>query len=80
MEKYQQEEFLLRNELMEVFQFPLLLYFVENQIEYRVSGELKNTDLITSNTFWIGVYPGINKEMLDYVLECFNEFLKDYDK
>ena len=34
---------------------------------YRISGELTNTDKIMNNTFWIGVYPGLSEEMLDYI-------------
>ncbi|HOD02218.1 MAG TPA: lipopolysaccharide biosynthesis protein RfbH, partial [Clostridiales bacterium] len=34
-------------------------------VDYRVIGELKNTDRIMKNTFWIGVYPGMNKRMLE---------------
>ena len=34
-------------------------------VDYRVIGELKNTDRIMKNTFWIGVYPGMTKPMLD---------------
>ena len=34
---------------------------------YRVSGALTNTDKIMNDTFWIGVYPGLTEEMLDYV-------------
>lgn len=34
---------------------------------FRVSGELANTDTVMNNTFWIGVYPGLSKEMLSYV-------------
>lgn len=36
---------------------------------FRVSGELSNTDTVMNNSFWIGVYPGLTKEMLDYVVE-----------
>jgi len=42
---------------------------------YRVSGELTNTDDIMSNTFWIGVYPGLNEQMLDFVVEKIEAFL-----
>lgn len=42
---------------------------------YRVSGELKNTDKIMNDTFWIGVYPGLNDAMLDYVCDRIEIFL-----
>jgi CDP-4-dehydro-6-deoxyglucose reductase, E1 len=34
---------------------------------YRVSGDLANTDRIMNDTFWVGVYPGITEEMMDFV-------------
>jgi CDP-6-deoxy-D-xylo-4-hexulose-3-dehydrase len=40
-------------------------------IAHRVVGTLENTDFVMNNLFWIGVYPGITNEMLDYVLETF---------
>jgi CDP-6-deoxy-D-xylo-4-hexulose-3-dehydrase len=36
-------------------------------IRYRISGELKNTDIVMNQTFWIGVFPGLEKDHLDYV-------------
>ncbi|RMG98485.1 MAG: lipopolysaccharide biosynthesis protein RfbH, partial [Chloroflexi bacterium] len=45
---------------------------------YRVVGELKNTDLVMNQTFWIGVYPLLTTAMLDYVLETFTEFMRQY--
>jgi CDP-4-dehydro-6-deoxyglucose reductase, E1 len=51
-------------------------YFKNYDIDYRISGDLKNTDEIMNNTFWIGVYPGLNKAMLDYVVKSFEEFLE----
>jgi len=51
-------------------------YFIENKIKYRIVGELKNTDFVMNNTFWIGVCPGLRKEHLDYVIECFEGFFK----
>lgn len=41
---------------------------------YRISGELKNTDYVMNNSFWIGLYPGISKEMMDYVVEKIETF------
>lgn len=47
-------------------------------LKYRVVGDLKNTDKIMESGFWIGVYPGISRDMLDYVFGKFDEFLKPY--
>ena len=43
--------------------------------EYRVSGELTNTDIIMNQTFWVGVYPGLSREMLDFTIEKIETFL-----
>jgi len=42
-------------------------------IEKRIIGDLPNSDFITKNVFWIGVYPGLTKPMLDYVVESLSE-------
>ena len=34
---------------------------------YRIVGKLENTDRIMKDTFWIGVYPGMTDEMIDYM-------------
>jgi len=41
---------------------------------YRVSGELTNTDRIMHDTFWIGVFPGLTREMLDFSIAKLEEF------
>lgn len=41
---------------------------------YRVSGELKNTDVVMNQTFWLGTFPGLKKEHLDYIAEKIEEF------
>jgi len=46
-------------------------------IKYRLSGSLKNTDLVMNNLFWIGVYPGIKKEQLKYIFKALKKFLKN---
>lgn len=43
---------------------------------YRVAGGLKNSDFIVNNTFWIGVYPGMTKDKLDYMIEMVHEAVK----
>ena len=40
---------------------------------YRIVGELKNTDRIMNDTFWVGVYPGMNDEMIDYMAKRIRE-------
>lgn len=37
---------------------------------YRIVGALENTDRIMRDTFWIGVYPGMTDEMIDYMAQC----------
>ena len=42
---------------------------------YRVVGELTNTDYIMNHTFWVGVYPGMTDEMIDYMAKTIIEAL-----
>ena len=42
---------------------------------FRVSGELTNTDIVMNQTFWLGVYPGLGIEQLDYIADRLEEFL-----
>lgn len=48
--------------------------------EHRVIGELNNTDYAMNNVFWIGVYPGLTTEMLDYVSGVFRNFVNAQKK
>ena len=43
--------------------------------QYRISGELTNTDNVMNNTFWIGVQPALTKEMLEYAVTHIEKFL-----
>jgi len=52
--------------------------YFEN-ISYRVVGNLENTDLIMNNTFWIGVFPGLTQEMLQYVVKEFKNFINTFE-
>lgn len=40
---------------------------------YRIVGKLKNTDYIMRNTFWVGVYPGMTDEMIDYMAKIIRQ-------
>lgn len=44
---------------------------------YRVVGDLTNTDRIMRDTFWVGVYPGMNDEMIDYMAKTIREALDE---
>ncbi len=54
-------------------------YFKNYPINYRIAGVLNNSDTVMSNTFWIGVYPGISKAMIKYIVKIFSEFIEKYD-
>ena len=41
---------------------------------YRIVGELKNTDFVMTNGFWIGVFPGMTKEMNLWMIKCIRDF------
>jgi len=46
----------------------------EDSSKYRVIGDLKTTDEIMNNTFWIGVYPGMTDDKLDYMIETIKSY------
>ncbi len=41
---------------------------------HRVVGDLANSDVVTEHTFWVGVYPGLTTQMIDYVIDSVREF------
>ena len=43
-------------------------------VNYRVVGDLKNTDVTMNRTLWMGIYPGLGKEHLDYIADKMEEF------
>ena len=47
-----------------------------NGTGYRIVGELVNTDRIMNDTFWVGVYPGMTNEMIDYMAQTIREAVK----
>ena len=50
---------------------------IRNTSAYRQIGTLDNTDFVMKNIFWIGVYPGMTKEMLEYMSERIITFIRD---
>jgi CDP-4-dehydro-6-deoxyglucose reductase, E1 len=45
-------------------------------VPYRTVGDLKNADFVMNNVFWIGVYPGLSPQMLDFIVETFHEYVR----
>jgi CDP-6-deoxy-D-xylo-4-hexulose-3-dehydrase len=43
-------------------------------LNYRVIGDLKNTDWIMQNSFWLGLFPSLTEEMLNYVVSVIHQF------
>ena len=49
----------------------------EKKEGYRIVGDLINTDIIMNSSFWIGVYPGMNQEKLNYMIDSIKEFVNE---
>jgi len=59
-----------------ILRHPLFDTMVQG-VDYRVVGELKNTDIIMNNSFWIGLYPGMGNDAIDYMLEKIKELVNN---
>ena len=44
-----------------------------SDVEHRVVGEMKNSDFVMENVFWIGVYPGLREAQIDFMLEVLHD-------
>jgi CDP-6-deoxy-D-xylo-4-hexulose-3-dehydrase len=44
-------------------------------VDFRVVGDLTNTDVVMIRSFWVGVYPGLTTHMMDYVIESITDFM-----
>ncbi|MCO4782085.1 MAG: lipopolysaccharide biosynthesis protein RfbH [Candidatus Cloacimonetes bacterium] len=49
-------------------------------LDYRISGDLNNTDIIMNDAFWIGVYPGMTNEKINYIISKFAAFFDNYNE
>ena len=45
-------------------------------VDWRIVGDLTNTDIVMKRTFWVGTYPGLTPVMLDYVIASISEFME----
>jgi CDP-6-deoxy-D-xylo-4-hexulose-3-dehydrase len=43
--------------------------------DFRVVGDLTNTDIVMKRTFWVGTYPGLTNPMLDFIADSIKDFL-----
>jgi len=50
--------------------------YKNTKFEHRIVGEIKNSDKILKDTFFVGVYPGIDDKRMNFMVKTFNEFLK----
>lgn len=46
------------------------------EVTHRVVGDLPNSDYVMRNVFWIGVYPGLSEEMIDYMIDSLHSIAK----
>lgn len=49
---------------------------LKNRVDYRIVGELSNTDKIMNDSFWIGLYPGMGDDVIEFMSNTINEFCK----
>ena len=45
-------------------------------VDFRIVGDLSNSDIVMRRSFWIGLYPGLTPEMLDYAADSIIEFVE----
>lgn len=58
-----------------IFAGNLLRQPAYRNVDFRVVGDLKNTDIVMNRSFWLGTFPGLTNEMLDYVAESISDFM-----
>lgn len=70
-------EYLEKNNIgtRNIFSGNLLKHPAYDDVKYRIVGKIKNADIIMNNAFWLGVYPGLDKQRINYVIQKVKEFL-----
>lgn len=61
-----------------VFSGNLLKHPAYKNISYRTVGTIKNADVVMDRAFWLGVFPGIDKPRLQYVIQTLKNFLRTH--
>jgi len=67
-----------RIETRNLFSGNLLCHPAYQETPHRIAGDLRNSNIVMNNTFFIGVYPGIGETHLEYIQQIFGEFFKKY--
>ena len=47
-------------------------------INFKIPHKLNNSDIVMNNSFWLGVYPGLSTEMLNFVIKSTKEFMSQH--
>ena len=59
-----------------IFAGNLLRQPAYRDVDFRVVGDLTNSDIVMNRSFWVGVYPGLTEPMLDYAADSIIEFVR----
>ena len=73
-------EYLEKNKIgtRNIFSGNLLRHPAYLDLKYKTAGKIINADIVMKNAFWLGVWPGINMEMMDYVKQTISRFIGQY--
>jgi CDP-6-deoxy-D-xylo-4-hexulose-3-dehydrase len=59
-----------------IFAGNLLKQPAYRNVDFRVVGDMTNTDIVMTRAFWVGTYPGLTEPMLDYIADSIIEFME----
>ena len=58
---------------------PMIMQLKQDRVDsYRVVGDLPGADMAMNQALWIGVYPGLTRQMQDYMVETIDAFVKQF--